>query len=361
MKRTILLLFIAAAASFAFAQQKQLSYTVEGLLSDSAFQNKMIYMFRYDDNQLIDSAKVIDGRFQFEGKVDRPTFSRINAKKKYCMLILEQGTIAAEMEKEHCASGTPMNNELLAESQASNKLIEELRSKQKQIQEQVSDQKEAMKQYKELYNSTYRPLLIKSKLDLFHAHNNDAIGEYAIRSLSGEATPEEMEQVLAQSGPWLISLKVPQKIKKQIETLKNTTEGKMFVDFEGKDENGNPLSFSKFIGKGKYTVVDFWASWCGPCRKETPNLAKVYEQYKNKGVEVIGVATWDRAAKTKKAIEELNITWPQIFDADTKPSDLYGFDGIPQIMLFAPDGKIIARDLRGEGIALKLEEVLSKK
>lgn len=360
MKRTSLLLLAAISTSLALAQQKQSSYVVEGLLPDSASQGKMIYMTRYDDNQRLDSAKVTDGKFRFAGTIATPTFSRISAGRKYCNLILEKGMITADMEKTHWASGSPMNDALRAETQAAEKLIQELREKQKQIEEQVSDKEERMKQFKELYQGKYRPLLMKRNMDFFRQHNNDAIGEYLLRNIASEATPEEMEQVFVQAGSRIMSLQVPQKIKIRFDALKKTAEGQMFIDFEGKDADGNPLAFSNFIGKGKYTLVDFWASWCGPCRKETPVIAKVYEEFKDKGLEVIGVATWDKAADTKKAIQELKITWPQIFDAETKPSDIYGFNGIPQIMLFGPDGKVVARNLRGDAIRLKVKEVLSK-
>lgn len=359
MKRTILLLIAALSTSLAFPQQKHISYIVEGSLSDFAYEGKMLYIIRLDDNQKIDSTRISNGTFRFTGKVTTPVLCRIDAGKKYSGLILENGNITVDMEKVHRASGTPLNDKLLSESQVTDKLIQELRDQQNKIREQFSDKGEMTRQLRELYQGKYRPLIMKRRLDLFRLHSNDAIGEEIIRVLANEANPEEMDQVFAQAGPKIMALKVPQKIKKRFDALRQTAEGKKFIDFEGKDANNQPLAFSAFIGKGKYTLVDFWASWCGPCRQETPVIAKVYQAFKDKGLEVIGVATWDKAANTKKAIQELNITWPQIFDAESKPSDAYGFNGIPQIMLFGPDGTIVARDLRGDAIGLKVKEVLS--
>ena len=108
-------------------------------------------------------------------------------------------------------------------------------------------------------------------------------------------------------------------------------------------------------------VVDFWASWCGPCRAETPVLAEIYNQYKNKDLEVLGVAVWDNPENTQKAIEELKITWPQILNAGDKPTKLYGINGIPHIILFGPDGTIISRDLRGDAMKAKVKEVIETK
>ena len=108
-------------------------------------------------------------------------------------------------------------------------------------------------------------------------------------------------------------------------------------------------------------LIYFWASWCGPCRSESPHIAELYNTYKDKGLTVLGVAVWDKPENTKKAIKELNIDWPQIIDTGMTPMDLYGVKGIPFILLFGPDGTIIARDLRGEGMKNKVAEVLNNK
>ena len=130
----------------------------------------------------------------------------------------------------------------------------------------------------------------------------------------------------------------------------------MFTDFEAEYE-GKTQRLSDYVGKGNYVLVDFWASWCGPCRAEIPNLIAAYNKYKAKGLVVLGVATWDEPADTKKAIAELGINYPQIMNAQKAGSDAYGIEGIPEIILFAPDGTIVARGLRGEAIESKLAEI----
>lgn len=136
-----------------------------------------------------------------------------------------------------------------------------------------------------------------------------------------------------------------------------TSEGKMFKDFSAEYE-GKVTKLSDYVGKGKYVLVDFWASWCGPCKKEIPNLIKVYNQYKGDRFEVLGVATWDEPADTKKAIRDMKIPYPQMLNAQHAGSDAYGISGIPQIILFGPDGKIVKRNLRGEALEKTVAEVL---
>ena len=118
-----------------------------------------------------------------------------------------------------------------------------------------------------------------------------------------------------------------------------------------------PHSAWRYFGN-QPAIVDFYAGWCGPCRAEIPNLLSVYEKYKGDRFEVLGVATWDKPEDTKTAIEQLNITYPQIMNAQYAGSNAYGINGIPQIVLFGPDGTILKRNLRGAAIEEAVKEVL---
>ena len=123
---------------------------------------------------------------------------------------------------------------------------------------------------------------------------------------------------------------------------------------------GQTQKLSDYVGKGKYVLVDFWASWCGPCRGEIPTIIDLYNKYAGDNFAVLGVATWDEPADTRKAMEELGIQYPQIMNAQKAGSDAYNIEGIPEIILFAPDGTIVKRGLRGEAMVKAVEEALGK-
>ena len=144
----------------------------------------------------------------------------------------------------------------------------------------------------------------------------------------------------------------------KVSTVAGTDEGAMFTDFEATQPDGSIAKLSDYVGKGKYILVDFWASWCGPCKREIPNIKAAWEKYKGDKFDVLSVAVWDKPEDTAKAAAEHGVVWNQIVNAGQVPTDIYGIEGIPHLILFGPDGMIVKRGdaLRGPG----LEEVLSK-
>jgi len=143
-----------------------------------------------------------------------------------------------------------------------------------------------------------------------------------------------------------------------------TAEGKKFTDFtvvqDVNDAKNSTVKFSDYVGKGKYVLVDFWASWCGPCKAEIPNLRNVYNQYKGKDFDVLSIAVWDKPEATKNAAREHGITWSQIINAQQIPTDIYGIEAIPHIMLIGPDGTILRRNLRGSQIREAVAKALGR-
>lgn len=188
------------------------------------------------------------------------------------------------------------------------------------------------------------------------ANKNDAGVMVVCNYLPQMMKEEEFEKFVNGNKFWRENDKV-KSVLTIMEVKKATSEGKMFADFSAEYE-GATAKLSDYVGKGNYVLVDFWASWCGPCKMEIPNLINVYNKYKEKGLVVLGVATWDEPKNTLKAIEELGIPYPQMLNAQRAGSDAYGIQGIPQIILFGPDGTILKRDLRGEAIDKTIGEYL---
>ncbi len=186
---------------------------------------------------------------------------------------------------------------------------------------------------------------------------DNQVGVEALKNLYGLMDTEDLEEyidkldapVTGQDSVFVYG------IKESLKAIKCTAEGMMFTDFEV-----DGVKFSDFVGKGKYMLVDFWASWCGPCRGEMPNLRAVYNEFHGDKFDMLSVAVWDKPEDTVKAAEEEGIVWNQIINAQKVPTDIYGIQGIPHIILFGPDGTILKRNLRGDEIREAVAEALSE-
>jgi peroxiredoxin len=151
-----------------------------------------------------------------------------------------------------------------------------------------------------------------------------------------------------------------QEMAKKIETAKKTGIGAIALDFTQNDTLGKPVTLSTF--RGHYVLVDFWASWCGPCRAENPNVVEAFNQYKEKGFQILGVSLDQPNGKEKwmKAIHDDKLTWMHVSDLKYWKNEvavLYGIQAIPQNFLLDPTGKIIGKDLRGDALKKKLAEI----
>ncbi len=193
---------------------------------------------------------------------------------------------------------------------------------------------------------------------VMNAHKEDVVGAFALAAnLEKYSNLAQLDSVMA-----LVTLaKDFAPIAEQRDRLlavENTSAGKMFVDFSATTPEGESTKLSDYVGKGKYVLVDFWASWCGPCTAELPYLRDAVAKFADKGFVMLGVNVWDQKDAFEKSLKEKDMNWANIYAShDRTATNLYGVQGIPTLILFAPDGTIVDRTLRGQGIIDQLTEI----
>lgn len=197
-------------------------------------------------------------------------------------------------------------------------------------------------------------------LEIIKENSNNMIPVAFIdRNLAYSMDYEQLKQLCSPSNAFFNHpvMEVP---KQLLANMEKHAIGKQFTDMTIPDMNGKERKLSEWIGKGKYVMIDFWASWCGPCRQEMPNVVENYKKYHAKGFEIIGIS-FDRSAEPwKKAVEQMGMTWPQLSDLgywQSAAAGVYGINSIPASILFDGEGKIIATNLRGEKLGEKLQEL----
>lgn len=194
---------------------------------------------------------------------------------------------------------------------------------------------------------------------LVRDNKSDMIPAKYIADVMYSLSLEELKALLNPSASYYSSPELDRP-KKLLAGMERRAPGTKYTDLQMNDTDDRLASLSQWVGKGQYVLVDFWASWCGPCRQEMPNLVANYEKYHGKGFEIVGVSFDQKKEAWVNSIQKLGMKWPQISDLKgwkCAAAEIYGVSSIPSNILVSPDGTIVAMDLRGDEVGEKLKEI----
>jgi peroxiredoxin len=365
MKRLSYILATAAVTCLASCGGGKSGYVITGTVEGGADGDTVLLQERVGrDLNNLDTAIIKDGKFVFEGVQDSAVYRYIswsNADSRLIMdLFLENGTITVNLSKDNdSATGTPNNDayqqvrsQLSALGQQGNELYK-LYSDTASTDEQKADAGEKIKAIEEQMNDVCKKGI--------YANINSPVGVQIFKSNYYEFTTQENDSILGLIPEQFMSDEGIMRIKEITDKQKVTAPGAKFVDFEMQTPDGKAVKLSDYVGKGKLVLVDFWASWCGPCRREMPNIVEIYKAHKGDKFEIVGVSLDKELDSWKDAIKNLNITWPQMSDLKywaSEGASLYAVNSIPHTMLIDGDGIIVARGLHGEELSAKVDELL---
>lgn len=359
---------MATAGLLAFAScQEKAGYTIKGTIEGVA-EGDTVYLQNFVDGSLVkmDSAVVKGGTFEFKGTPDSVTVSRYvtyrkNGMRMTAMVFIEKGDITLNMGTEaNKVAGTMCNDayqQFMDKFVAINKEMSEIYQKSKTDTTLTDDQRKDLE----------KQLAEKDSLGTEMVYNcineniNNLVGVQLLTSYANAFETAKVKALLDKVPAAYSADKDIVALKEHIATIEKTEVGQKFIDFAMNTPEGKEVKLSDFISQNKYTLIDFWASWCGPCRAEMPNVVAAYNAFKAKGFGIVGVSLDNNAEAWKKAIKDLNITWAQMSDLkgwSCEGAKLYGVRAIPATVLVDQEGTIVARNLRGEELAAKLGELL---
>jgi len=341
---------------------------ITGRVAVPEMQGKKIAVLDMNTNSALASTVIADSAFVLDFDVTGPFVGLLKTAPQnsnprsyyYLRMVGEPGNIYADLVTDSL-SGTPLNDRLFDYSKKVRYEVSVISAYYRQMNESVNMPVDMRQDLEAKVDDRFSQLLTYMSHKYMENKSNPVGALVMEEFLEYEgADYETAMEMLIGAAPVVISYQPLQTKLAAMEKVSHTAPGKPYIDLDLTDyKTGKPVKLGKVI-HGKVALIDFWASWCGPCRREIPNLAEIHKKYAGKDFVVVSLNVWDKPAAQAKAIKDLNMVWTQLTDATRNATDTYGVDGIPQILLIGKDGKIIARDLRGEDIEKAVKKALGR-
>jgi len=362
--RNYLAILVLAAAIFSCQTAKN-EYLIKG--SITGVDAGKVYLQKLVDGKpkSVDSTDIAGGKFTFKGKMAMPDirFLRLNQKDYFAQFFLDNADITVRASKDSLrntkVTGSPTQDIFqiyITEMEKLNKDVLALQAKYQNAMTtgNTNEAEKAKIDYQAMIDNN----LVYTK-NFVKEHSSSVVSAYiTIAQLSTQLEGTELDSIVSKFPPEISTSEYVVKLKEIVLEQKKTSVGAIAPDFTMNTPEGKPIQLSSF--RGKTVLVDFWASWCAPCRQENPNLVKLYQQYHSKGLEILGVSLDRNKEEWVKAIQNDQLSWIHVSDLQfwqNSAARLYSVNVVPQSFLLDKEGKIIAKFSKPGQLENKLKEL----